>query len=66
LPDDIVDKLNKSVIEAVAAPDIQERFRRDGFIAQKMSPAEFTQFVAAEDNKWKAVIQRAGLAGKPQ
>lgn len=66
LPADIVDKLNKSVIEAIAAPDIQERFRRDGFIAQKMSPAEFTQFVAAEDNKWKAVIQRAGLAGKPQ
>jgi hypothetical protein len=31
-----------------------------------MSPAEFTQYVAAENAKWKLVVDRAGLAGKPQ
>lgn len=66
LPDDIVEKLNRATVEAVAAPDVQERFRRDGFIAQKMSAAEFTRFVGAENAKWKTVIVRAGLAGKPQ
>jgi tripartite-type tricarboxylate transporter receptor subunit TctC len=66
LPDEIVTKLNKAVVAAVALPDVQERFRRDGFLAQSMSAEEFTNFVAAENAKWKAIIERAGLAGKPQ
>jgi tripartite-type tricarboxylate transporter receptor subunit TctC len=66
LPDDIVEKLNKSVAAAVAMPDVQARFRRDGFIAQQMTPAEFTNFVAAENAKWKVVIEGAGLVAKPQ
>jgi hypothetical protein len=36
--------LNKAVIAAVALPDVQERFRRDGFLAQPMNPEEFTNF----------------------
>jgi len=66
LPDEIVTKLNKAVIAAVALPDVQERFRRDGFLAQPMSAEEFTNFVAAENAKWKTIIERAGLAGRPQ
>lgn len=66
LSDDIVTKLNKAVIEAVAQPDVQERFRRNGFFSQPMNPREFTSFVAAENAKWKAIIEGAGLAGKPQ
>lgn len=66
LPDNIVERLNKSVAAAVAMPDVQARFRRDGFIAQQMTPAEFTEFVAAENTKWKAIIEGAGLAAKPQ
>jgi tripartite-type tricarboxylate transporter receptor subunit TctC len=66
LSDDIVAKLNKSVAAAVAMPDVQARFRRDGFIAQQMTPTEFTSFVAAENAKWKAVIEDAGLAAKPR
>jgi tripartite-type tricarboxylate transporter receptor subunit TctC len=66
LPDDIVTKLNTAVVAAVALPDVQERFRRDGFLAQPMNSQEFTNFVAAENTKWKTIIERAGLAGKPQ
>ena len=66
LPAEIVNKINRGVAEAVSTSDVQGRFRRDGFIAQQMSPAEFTQYVAAENAKWKLVVDRAGLAGKPQ
>jgi tripartite-type tricarboxylate transporter receptor subunit TctC len=66
LPDDIATKLNKAVVAAVALPDVQKLFRQDGFLAQPMTAQEFTSFVASENAKWKAVIQRAGLAGKPQ
>jgi hypothetical protein len=37
---------------------------RDGFIAQSMSAADFTKFVAAENFRWKLVVEKAGLAGK--
>lgn len=66
LPDEIVTKLNKAVVAAVALPDVQERFRHDGFLAQPMTAQEFTDFVAAENAKWKTVIEKAGLVGKPQ
>lgn len=59
-------KLNKAVVAAVALPDVQERFRHDGFLAQPMTAQEFTDFVAAENAKWKTVIEKAGLVGKPQ
>ena len=64
MPDDIVNKLNRAVAEAVATADVRARFRRDGFIAQPMSPADFTTFIAIENARWKAVVERAGLAGK--
>lgn len=63
LPPEIVDRLNREVAAAVATADVQSRFRRDGFIAQPMTPAEFTNFVAAENAKWKPLIESAGLAG---
>ena len=69
LSDQIVKKLNKAnkaVVAAVALPDVQERFRRDGFLAQLMNPGEFTNFIAAENAKWKTVIGRAGLAPNAQ
>ena len=66
LSDQIVKKLNKAVAAAVALPDVQERFRRDGFLAQLMNPGEFTNFIAAENAKWKTVIGRAGLAPNAQ
>jgi tripartite-type tricarboxylate transporter receptor subunit TctC len=66
MPDDIVAKLNKATVAAIALPDVQERFRHDGFLWQAMTPQEFTVFVTAENAKWKAVIEKAGLAGKPQ
>jgi tripartite-type tricarboxylate transporter receptor subunit TctC len=65
LPAGIIDMLNRNVAEAVATPDVQARFRRDGFIAQPMRPNEFTRFVAAENAKWKQLVEHAGLVGKP-
>ena len=66
LPDDIVAKLNSAVIAAVALPDVQDRFQRNGFLPQSMTPQEFSAFIAAENAKWKSVVERAGLAGKAQ
>lgn len=64
LPAEIVQKLNAEIARIVALPDVQARLRRDGFIAQPMSPAEFTKFVDDENKRWKPLIEAAGLAGK--
>jgi tripartite-type tricarboxylate transporter receptor subunit TctC len=62
-PKDIVNKINRAVQMAVATPDVQARFRRDGIIAQPMNADEFTRFIAAENIRWKSLIERVGLVG---
>ncbi len=64
LPADIADKINAEVARIVALPDVQARFRRDGFIAQPMSAAAFTKYVGDEAARWKPLVEKAGLAGK--
>jgi tripartite-type tricarboxylate transporter receptor subunit TctC len=66
LPKDIVDKLNSEVVIATHTAEVQTRFRRDGFIAERMTAAEFTKFVAEENARWRAVVERAGLLGSVQ
>jgi tripartite-type tricarboxylate transporter receptor subunit TctC len=63
-PDDVAEKLNREIAAVVAMPEVQARLRRDGFIAQPMSRADFTRFVGDEAARWKPLVEKAGLAGK--
>jgi tripartite-type tricarboxylate transporter receptor subunit TctC len=63
LPKDIVERINREVVAATSTPDMQARFRRDGFIAERMNAAEFTKYVAEENARWRLVVERAGLLG---
>jgi hypothetical protein len=40
-------------------PVLLERLGHDAAIAVGSTPAEFTSFIAAEQQRWKAVIARA-------
>jgi tripartite-type tricarboxylate transporter receptor subunit TctC len=64
LPAEIVQKLNAEVNRIVMLPDVQARLRRDGFIAQPMSPAEFSKYVGEEAARWRPLVEQAGLLGK--
>ena len=66
LPDAIATRINRGVADAVGTPDIQARFRRDGFIARPMGLDEFKQFIVAENARWRATIERTGLERKRQ
>lgn len=63
MPKSIADKINQALDAAVATPEIQARFQHDGILAQPMNVREFTAFVAAENVKWKTLIQSVGLVG---
>jgi tripartite-type tricarboxylate transporter receptor subunit TctC len=57
MPADIVKKLNASVDKAKDSPDVQKRLALEAMETEKMSPENFTKFVAAELAKWGPVAK---------
>jgi tripartite-type tricarboxylate transporter receptor subunit TctC len=58
LPADITLKLNQAVARMLADPEVRKRMTRDAIETRTMTPAEFTQFVAGEIDKWVPVAKR--------
>jgi tripartite-type tricarboxylate transporter receptor subunit TctC len=54
---DIVQKLNAAVDKAKDSAEVQKRLELEGMETEKMSPEEFTKFVAAELAKWGPVAK---------
>ena len=63
-PAEIVDKLNKEINVALADPKMRARISDLGSAVFASSPAEFTNFIVAETEKWGKVIKFAGI--KPE
>ena len=57
----IVDKLNQTLNGALADATITRRIAELGDAPLSLSPAEFTELVAAEFDKWAGVIRVAGV-----
>jgi tripartite-type tricarboxylate transporter receptor subunit TctC len=64
LPPDIVQKVNRTVVQTMARPEIDQRMRQEGMVTQALTPAEFRQLIETETVRWKPVIERAGLVEK--
>jgi tripartite-type tricarboxylate transporter receptor subunit TctC len=64
LPPDIVQKVNRTVVQTMARPEIDQRMRQEGMVTQPLTPAEFVQLIETETVRWKPVIERAGLVEK--
>lgn len=60
-PQPIVDKLNAALTEVLAEPAIQERFADLGVEAGSSTPQEIGDRLAADIEKWGAVIEKAGI-----
>ena len=60
-PKEIVEKLNKQVNAVLAEPDIKKRLADLGGEPLIQSPEQFGAQVAAETEKWKKVVDFAGL-----
>ncbi|HEX4407411.1 MAG TPA: tripartite tricarboxylate transporter substrate binding protein [Xanthobacteraceae bacterium] len=63
-PPAVIEKLHAAVVTAMAQPDIQERMKTLGLIADA-SPGvpELRNFIAAEINRWGAAVRSAGIEG---
>ena len=62
-PDDIVAVVNAAANQALADPNVVERFANAGAAVETGTPEEFAEFVAAESVRWKKNLEDLGLAG---
>ena len=64
MPPAAIAKLNKTLSEMLEEPAIRERLGRIGAVVKGSTPAEFAQFMVAEQKKWSAVREKAGIEQK--
>src|SRR6478752_5568080 len=61
-PPEIVETLNKAVGEALKDPKLVARLAELGGIPKPMTPAEFGKLVSDETEKWRKVVEFAGVS----
>jgi tripartite-type tricarboxylate transporter receptor subunit TctC len=61
-PPEIVEILNKAVGEALRDPKVVERLTTIGGIPKPMTPAEFGKLIEVETEKWRKVVEFAGVS----
>jgi tripartite-type tricarboxylate transporter receptor subunit TctC len=63
-PKEIIDAMNKAIHEALALPDIKEKFNKVGVETSPSTPGELKARLVSDITKWDAVIQKAGIPKK--
>jgi tripartite-type tricarboxylate transporter receptor subunit TctC len=63
-PNDVIARLHKEIVAIITAPEVKERFAKDGGYVVASTPEEFDRFMRAETAKWVKVVQAAGI--KPE
>jgi tripartite-type tricarboxylate transporter receptor subunit TctC len=61
-PPEIIDTLNKAVGDALKDPKLVARLAEVGGIPKPMTPAEFGKLIADETEKWRKVVEFAGVS----
>jgi tripartite-type tricarboxylate transporter receptor subunit TctC len=62
LPEPITKRLNAEVLKALQEPDFQKSLSNAGSAAAPSTPDEMRSMVQAEIARWRAVIDKAGIA----
>jgi tripartite-type tricarboxylate transporter receptor subunit TctC len=61
-PPAIIERLNKEVRAAVAAPEVKQRLQNLGIDARAGTPEQLRERLVADIEKWRAVIEKANIA----
>lgn len=62
LPRDIVDRLNAAVNKAMDVPEVRKHLENEMVQTRAMTPAEATEFMQTEVNKWAPVARRVAAS----
>jgi tripartite-type tricarboxylate transporter receptor subunit TctC len=60
-PRDVVRRLNEASVRALRSPELRERMTQIGFDVVAGTPEEFGDFMKAEVQRWKQVVQRGNI-----
>lgn len=62
LPAPVLNKLNQTLNEILKDPEVADAIKNSGSQAAGGSPQDFAVFIQSEQDKWKKVIQSAGVS----
>jgi tripartite-type tricarboxylate transporter receptor subunit TctC len=60
-PRAIIGRLNKAVVQAVAAPEVQKRLLELGVEGRASTPEQLSEFFVSEAKRWSRVVERAKI-----
>jgi tripartite-type tricarboxylate transporter receptor subunit TctC len=60
-PKPIIELLHKELSAVQDMPEVQQQFENRGAFIEKMSPAEFGEFIESEMTKWAKVVKEANI-----
>jgi tripartite-type tricarboxylate transporter receptor subunit TctC len=61
LPKDVVERLNRDIVKALANPQAVAQLNKTGVEPHSMSPAEFGRYIANEYQTWGKVVKESGI-----
>jgi tripartite-type tricarboxylate transporter receptor subunit TctC len=61
MPKAIAEKLSHEIRNALASPDIQANFAKQGATPTPSTPGELGAQIAEETKRWAAVVKDAGI-----
>jgi tripartite-type tricarboxylate transporter receptor subunit TctC len=59
-PEAVVERLNAEIRKAVASPDLEAEWKKQGAVPMSMSPEEFDKYLQADIKKWARVVKISG------
>jgi tripartite-type tricarboxylate transporter receptor subunit TctC len=60
-PPEIVARIHGAIVESMKAPQVRERYAREGTIQRSTSPAEASAFLKDEVARWGKIIRERGI-----
>jgi tripartite-type tricarboxylate transporter receptor subunit TctC len=63
-PKEIIATVHKAIVDAVALPDVKQKFNDMGIEAKSSSPDELMSLLKSDVKKWDDVIVKAGIEKK--
>jgi tripartite-type tricarboxylate transporter receptor subunit TctC len=63
-PTDLVEKISKDVVRALAEPELRERLAKLGAEPMAMTPVEFARFIRSEIEDSTRIVKASGI--RPQ
>ena len=60
-PPEILARIHRAIVETMKAPQVQERYAREGTLQRSTSPEEASAFLKAEVARWTTIIRERGI-----